>query len=214
MRPVRILIFAKAPVAGLAKTRLIPSLGAQGAAELARRMLTHTLQQALSAEVGPVELCVTPSAADPLWKTFSAPAAVVWSDQGEGNLGDRMARAAQRSGDAAEAVLLIGTDCPTLDAALLRLAAQSLETFDATLVPSVDGGYVLLGLRQFHASLFTNIEWSTGTVARETLLRLERLGYRVQINPSVHDIDEPADLQWLPPDMAGVRAADPLKGAE
>ena len=198
MSAVRILIFAKAPVAGLAKTRLIPSLGAQGAADLARRMLTHTLEQALSAGVGPVELCVTPSPADPIWHAFPAPAAVTWSDQGEGDLGARMARAARRSVGAGEAVLLIGTDCPALDGGQLRLAAQSLETFDATLVPSADGGYVLLGLKRFHASLFEDIEWSTHTVARETLHRLGQLGLRVQIAPSVHDIDEPDDLQWLP----------------
>ena len=198
MTVVRILIFAKAPVAGLAKTRLIPSLGAQGAAELARRMLTHTLEQALSAEVGPVELCVTPSPADPLWQAFTAPATVSWSDQGEGDLGARMARAARRSTAFEETVLLIGSDCPALDCAQLRVAAQSLETFDATVVPTADGGYVLLGLRRFHASFFKDIEWSTNTVARETLLRLDQLGCRVQVHPGVHDIDEPADLQWLP----------------
>lgn len=199
MSAVRILIFAKAPMAGLAKTRLIPSLGAQGAAELARRMLAHTVEQALSAEVGPVELCVTPAPADPVWQAFTAPAPDTWSDQGDGDLGARMARAARRSDDRGEAVLLIGTDCPALDAAQLREAAQSLETFDATLDPSADGGYVLLGLKRFHASLFKDIEWSTATVARETLLRLRLLGWRVRVFPEVHDIDESADLQWLPP---------------
>ncbi len=198
MSAVRILIFAKAPVAGLAKTRLIPSLGAQGAAELAQRMLAYTLEQAMSAGVGPVELCVTPSPADPVWQVFTAPAHATWSDQGEGDLGARMARAARRSDGLGEAVLLIGTDCPTLDAAQLQAAAHSLETFDATLVPSADGGYVLLGLKRFHASLFKDIEWSTATVARETLLRLQQLGCRVHIYPIVHDIDEPEDLQWLP----------------
>lgn len=200
MTAVRILIFAKAPVAGLAKTRLIPSLGAQGAAELARRMLSHTLEQAVLADVGPVELCVTPAPADPAWQEFTTPAKVTWSDQGEGDLGARMARATRRNVDAGDAVLLIGTDCPALDAAQLRAAAQSLETFDATLVPSADGGYVLLGLKRYHASLFTDIEWSTDTVTRETLHRLDRSGCRVQVHSTVHDIDEPADLQWLPHD--------------
>jgi rSAM/selenodomain-associated transferase 1 len=198
MSAVRILIFAKAPVAGLAKTRLIPSLGAQGAAELARRMLAYTLEQALLAGVGPVELCVTPSPANAVWQTFTAPATVTWSDQGEGDLGARMARAARRSDNRGEAILLIGTDCPALDAEQLGVAAQSLESFDATLVPSADGGYVLLGLKRFHASLFEGIAWSTDTVAHETLLRIQQLGCRVHIYPRVHDIDEPEDLQWLP----------------
>ena len=68
MTTTRIVIFAKAPVAGLAKTRLIPALGAETAARLARRMLLHTLQEASAAAVGPVELCVTPHPSDPAWQ--------------------------------------------------------------------------------------------------------------------------------------------------
>ena len=198
MSGVRIVIFAKAPVPGFAKTRLIPALGAQGAANLARRMLDHTLAQALAAEVGPVELCVTPSPIEAVWQTFAVPATVAWSDQGDGGLGTRMARAAQRVISAGESVLLIGTDCPALDAAHLRRAALSLQHFDTTLVPTADGGYVLLGLNRFHVSLFEAIEWSTDSVAAETLRRLARLDWKVQKTPTVHDIDEPADLRWLP----------------
>ena len=80
----------------------------------------------------------------------------------------------------------------------LRRAAESLQHADATLVPTADGGYVLLGLNRFHASLFDDIEWSTDGVAAETRRRLARLGWRVQDEPTVHDIDEPADLRWLP----------------
>jgi rSAM/selenodomain-associated transferase 1 len=200
---VRIVIFAKAPVPGLAKTRLIPALGAQGAADLARRMLDHTVAQALAAEVGPVELCVTPLPGNAAWQGLTLPASVTWSDQGDGDLGERMARAAQRVTGARESLLLIGTDCPALDAAQLRRAATSLQYFDATLVPTADGGYVLLGLNRFHASLFEDVEWSTDSVANETRRRLARLGWRVQDEPAVHDIDEPADLPWLPQGWPG-----------
>jgi uncharacterized protein len=203
MSGVRIVIFAKAPLPGMAKTRLIPTLGAQGAADLARRMLSHTLAQALAADVGPVELCVTPSPIEALWQSFTIPASVAWSDQGEGDLGMRMSRATQRVTGAGESVLIIGTDCPELDAGHLRRAATSLKHFDATLVPTADGGYVLLGLNRFHASLFADIEWSTHSVASETLCRLEQLGWKVQNNPMLHDIDEPADLGWLPPAWPG-----------
>ena len=198
MSGVRIVIFAKAPLPGLAKTRLIPSLGVQGAAGLARRMLIHALGQALAADVGPVELCVTPSPIEAVWQTLPVPAIVAWSDQGVGDLGARMARAARRVTSAAESILLIGTDCPELDAAHLRRAAESLRSFDATLFPTADGGYVLLGLNRYHASLFEGIEWSSDSVASETLRRLEHLGWTVQTNPALHDIDEPADLSLLP----------------
>ena len=95
MKPVRIVIFAKAPLPEFAKTRLIPALGAQGAAHLARRLLIHTLSEALAAKVGPVELCVTSPATDAVWQTLTIPDAMQWADQGEDDLGARLARAAR-----------------------------------------------------------------------------------------------------------------------
>jgi uncharacterized protein len=198
MHAVRILIFAKAPVAGFAKTRLIPALGTQGAASLAQTMLLHTINKALAAQVGKVELCVDPAPSDPIWHTFNLPKGILWSAQGTGELGIRMARAAQRTTDAGEAVLLIGTDCPDLSIALLQEAAQALAAHDVSIVPTYDGGYCLLGLQRFNAQLFNNIPWSTDVVAAQTLQRIKELNWQVKIHPSLHDIDEPADIQWLP----------------
>ena len=207
IRPLRIVIFAKAPRPGLAKSRLIPALGSDGAAALARRFLAHTLDTALAASVGTVELCVTPAMTDPIWQSLGIPTAVQLTDQGEGDLGERMARAARRVTGSGEAVLLIGTDCPGLGARELQAAAQSLQQCDATLFPAADGGYALLGLNRFHDSVFSDIAWSTDTVAFETLGRLGNLGWSVQSHPPLHDIDEPADLQWLPKDwLEDIRA--------
>ena len=200
-QPPRIVIFAKAPVAGLAKTRLIPALGAQGAARLAAALLKHAVAQALASGVGPVELCVTPAPADPLWSGLALQATLTWSDQGDGDLGERMARAAQRVLDAGEPVLLMGTDCPDLTAGRIREAAASLTAADAALVPAFDGGYVLLGLNRFDASLFAGIAWSTASVAQVTRARVEQLGWSLRTLPTLHDIDEPADLRWLPDDL-------------
>jgi uncharacterized protein len=198
MQSVRILIFAKAPVAGFAKTRLNPALGAQGAAQLARTMLLHTVSKALAAQVGPVELCVDPVPSDPIWQTFGLPEGIAWSAQGTGDLGQRMARAAKRCTDAGEPVLLIGTDCPDLSMRLLQETALDLATHDATIVPTFDGGYCLLGLQRFHSPLFDNIPWSTDVVAAQTLQRIQELNLQVKVHPPLHDIDEPADIQWLP----------------
>jgi rSAM/selenodomain-associated transferase 1 len=123
---------------------------------------------------------------------------VQWSEQGDGDLGVRMARRARQAIESGESILLIGTDCPKLDAARLRKAATALQESDAVLVPAADGGYVLLGLRNFHETVFTGIPWSTDTVATETLYRMRQLGWTVQRHPVLHDIDEPADLRWLP----------------
>lgn len=198
MPPVRTLIFAKAPKPGLAKTRLIPALGAEGAAWLARQMLEYTLANATAAALGPVELCMTPAPEAPEWRCTLAPPGVEVSDQGEGDLGARLARAAQRSIAAGEAVLLIGTDCPELTPACLRDAAEALHRVGAVIHPTTDGGYALLGLTRTDPCLFSDIAWSTDAVAAVTLARLSQLGWPVCVASQLHDIDEPGDLIQLP----------------
>lgn len=195
--PIRIIVFAKAPRAGFAKTRLIPALGAGGAAALATRLLLHTLHEALQSDVGPVELCRTPLN-DALWQTLPLPTGLQVSDQEGGDLGERLARAAHRSLAVGQPCILIGTDCPALDASVLREAALHLHTHDAVMAPASDGGYVALGLREFFPNIFTEMAWSTEVVAQETLNRLVQAGLRVHQMPVLHDIDEPADLQHLP----------------
>ncbi len=201
MKPVRIVVLAKAPVPGGAKTRLIPALGAEGAARLAHRLLDHALDAAGASSAGPVELCMTPPPGDAAWTGVDLPAAVALTDQGEGDLGARMARAVHRvtREPGGPPVLLMGTDCPALTAPVIREAARQLAHHDAGLVPVADGGYVLLGLRADRPELFADMPWSTAAVAGETLRRLAAQGLRVWQGPTLHDIDEPEDLLQLPP---------------
>lgn len=198
----RLVIFAKAPQAGTVKTRLIPALGADGAATLARAMLAHTLQQALAAGLDAVELCMSPRPDDPAWRGVALPAGVDYTAQGVGNLGERMDRAMQRALNLHQGqVLLIGTDCPALGSEHLREAARQLAQHDAVLLPVADGGYVLVGLRAPCPDVFANMPWSTSRVAAETLHRLGALGLRVWQGPMLRDIDEAADLVHLPADF-------------
>jgi uncharacterized protein len=194
---VRIILFSKAPVPGFTKTRLVPAIGAEAAARLARRMLGHAIGEAQRAAVGPVELCVTPDPDDSRWRDFAG-LDVQWTSQGDGDLGQRMSRAASRALARGEAVLLIGGDCPSLDAPVLRAAAAALAVHDACLVPTHDGGYVLLGLRRRCEAVFDDMPWSTDVVARLTRERLEAAGLAVALLPTVHDIDGPDDLRHLP----------------
>lgn len=201
MKPVRIVIFAKAPLPGMAKTRLIPALGEKGAAGLAQRMLQDTVEQALAADMADVELCVAPGPDAPQWQCFRDHAwPLNWQSQGDGDLGDRLAHASKRGDADGCAVLLIGTDCPGLTATRLQQAMTQLQTNDAVINPSTDGGYVLLGLQHFHASLFQGVSWSTDRVAFETLSRIHTLGWSVDQLPPLTDIDEPEDLAMLPSD--------------
>ena len=202
----RIVVFAKAPLAGFAKTRLIPALGAEGAADLASAMLSHTLEQALAAGTQAVELCMSPAPADPAWQGVVLPQRVEQTDQGDGDLGARMSRAIDRAFNRALAlqqgpVLVIGTDCPALTADQLSEAARQLAHHDAVLLPASDGGYVLIGLQAPCPSLFTGMAWSTSVVAQETLRRMASLGLNVWQGPVLHDIDEPSDLKYLPKNL-------------
>lgn len=201
-KPLRIVIFAKAPIAGFAKTRLSPVLGDEGAAALAARLLTRTVKEAIAANIGTVELCVTPDPKLSEWKTLNLPADISWEKQGEGDLGERMSRAARRVIEQNQPVLIIGTDCPMLDAGMLQLAAEKLSQSDVCLGPVSDGGYALLGMNHFDPSLFTDIPWSTEQVAPLTRERISALKWQLQELPLLHDIDEPEDLKWLPEDEA------------
>jgi rSAM/selenodomain-associated transferase 1 len=195
----RIVIFAKAPVPGQVKTRLIPALGAEGAAQLARRMLAYTLQQATQTGLHAVELCMSPGSQDPRWHGIDLPAGVLRTEQGHGDLGEKMARAVQRvTTEHQQAAMLVGTDCPALSSAGLAEAARQLAHHDAVLIPASDGGYVLLGLKAPCPGIFYDMAWSTSAVASETLARLAQLGLSVWIGPTLDDIDEPADLAHLP----------------
>lgn len=211
MKPTRIAVFAKAPIPGFAKTRLIPALGDVGAALLAQALLAHAVHEAWSAAVGPVTLFVTPGPKHPAWSQWQARfsgAVSEWRDQGTGDLGQRLARAAASVVTKESTVLLIGTDCPALDRDQLRTAAQALERHPAVLIPSTDGGYVLLGLARFHPSIFQAIDWSSAVVAEQTRARLAALGWDWLELPPLSDIDRAEDLAALPPELARVLEKD------
>lgn len=194
VKRTRIVIFAKAPVPGQAKTRLAPALGEVGAARLAKQMLDRTVAESEAAGLAIPELCATPHPFDEAWKPFLPAAQLRYTDQGTGDLGERLARAAKRVTLVGENVLLIGTDCPGLDRQRLRQAAAALGSHDAAIYPTEDGGYALLGLARFDRSLFVGITWSGPDVAAATIVRIKALGWRLWIGDRLRDIDEPADL--------------------
>lgn len=217
---------AKAPEPGRVKTRLIPALGAEGAARLARRMLAETVDQAIRAGVGPVEVCAAPDAAHPLFAALrdapaggdpaAAQAALAartartartangarpaWSSQGDGDLGERMDRASRRALAHDPRVLVIGTDAPRLDAVRLQEAAEALARHDVVVIPALDGGYVLIGLSRPLPELFEAMPWSTPAVMEETRRRLRQHALRWWEGAALPDVDEPGDLRQVPPD--------------
>lgn len=182
-----IIVFAKAPVAGQAKTRLIPRLGAWRAARLHARLIRETIQTALAARCGPVELHGTRPHS--IFRNLK----VRFRRQRGHDLGERMYRALARSRGPA---MVIGTDCPALTPADLRRAARWLRAgYDAVLAPADDGGYALIGFRRPSWKFFDGIEWGGPSVYAETAKKLE--GCRWRALRRVWDVDRPEDLERL-----------------
>ena len=194
---VDIAIFARAPVAGEAKTRLIPRLGAEGAAALQHALIHRALATAVAAELGSVSLWCSPECEHPAFVSFSKRFGVPLYQQRGADLGARMFHAFSRLCREREA-LLIGSDCPALTIAELRTAARALqEGNDAVIVPAEDGGYVLVGLRHPVASLFYGIPWGSDGVMDHTRARLRDAGLRWRELPTSWDVDRPEDLDRL-----------------
>jgi rSAM/selenodomain-associated transferase 1 len=193
---VEIAILAKAPVAGQAKTRLIPLLGADGAARMQGWLLARTVATAAAADLGPIVLwCAGPP--DHLdFRRCVGSGKVSLQAQPEGDIGVRMLAAAAAA-KSPGGVLIIGTDCPVLTPALLREAAAALNGHDAVVFPAEDGGYVLVGMRRPAPELFAGIEWSTGHVMAQTREKLAGLGWSWVEPATLWDVDRAADYERL-----------------
>jgi rSAM/selenodomain-associated transferase 1 len=188
-----IVLFARTPLAGATKTRLIPLLGEEGAAELHRDMMLACIQQASAVIDHPVELWCMPDSAHPFFAECRQQHGVMTYVQQGRDLGEAMAHAFRSTLQRYERVLLAGTDCPQLTAAVFRAVMRALERNTAVVVPSTDGGYVLLGLSAFDVSLFEDIDWGSDRVLQQTRDRLAAMGWSWQELPALIDIDTPED---------------------
>ncbi len=194
----RLIVFAKAPQPGAVKTRLIPLLGAEGAAALHARLVGHTLATATAADIGAVELCCAPHADDPFFSDCGNRYGVSLASQTSGDLGVRMRDAFARTLHDARHVILIGTDCPALTVSHLRQAAQALTGGgDAVLAPAEDGGYVLIGLSRCDDALFDDIAWGSAQVMAATRECLRCLQWRWRELETLWDVDRPEDYRRL-----------------
>lgn len=192
---VAVAVLARAPMPGFAKTRLIPALGADGAAALQARLTAHAVEMARAAAIGRVTLWTSPDVSHPSFAILAQQHDLVLAQQPDGDLDTRMHAAVVAANGP---VLIIGSDCPALAPRHLQTAAACLrDGIDAVMVPADDGGYVLIGLRQPQFALFTNMIWSTDGVAAETRRRLARLGLSWREPARLWDVDRPNDLPRL-----------------
>lgn len=194
-----LLVFAKDPVPGTVKTRLAEAIGPERATRVYTDLLATTLGHAHSAVrtkvVSRIELWCTPDCESAYLRGIAAAFGCTRHRQREGDLGARMAHAIGDALARAPEVLLIGTDCPLLEAGRLAQAATMLSRHDAVLGPAEDGGYVLVGARR--PLPFDGVRWSSPHAFADTAAAFARAGIRFGTLPVSWDVDEPADLaRW------------------
>ncbi len=192
----RLIIFTRYPEPGKVKTRLIPALGAEGAAAVHRQLAAHTLRWAsefsASGDIH-VEVRFDGGNLEAMRRLFGS--CLDYQPQGPGDLGSRLDRAIRESVAAgAPTTIVVGTDCPQLDRRHVEATIKKLTAVDLVLGPALDGGYYLIGVRQAYPALFSEIAWGTSEVFQQTREAAAELGLSVALLEPLADVDRPADL--------------------
>lgn len=186
-------LLAKAPLPGQAKTRLIPCLGPEGAAQAHATMVRHcvaTACQALGAQH--VTLWTSLEHFHPLFLEMQAHHGITLAAQQQGDVGMRVRHALNSAQGPA---MVMGTDCPSITVTMLKQCTAALENVPVVILPAEDGGYGLIGSHDDHPSLFEDIPWGTEQVLNVTRQRLEVLGLEASFPDTMWDIDRPEDWQ-------------------
>lgn len=193
-----LIVFAKAPRPGAAKTRLVPLLGAEGAAALHARLIRHSLATACASGLRPLELHGAPDAEDPFLRGCADVCDIPLVPQTGDELGERMRNALERALANVPRVILIGTDCAALTVRHLREARDALVARnDAVFVPTEDGGFALIGATRCESRLFEGIAWGGAVVMSAMRTRLAAMGWRWQELETLWDVDRPGDYERL-----------------
>lgn len=192
----QLIVFSRFPEPGKTKTRLIPALGAEGAANLQRKMSGHTMlntRVAATAVGAGIQVRFSGGTASKLRRWLGD--GTDYQAQAQGDLGVRMQLAFEESfANGSRATVIVGTDCPTLNPLILEDAFKGLEDHDIVIGPATDGGYYLIGLRGPIPEIFQGIDWGTETVLRQTLAAVEKRDPTMKWLPPLSDVDTADDL--------------------
>lgn len=193
-----LIIFAKAPIAGLVKTRLFPHLSFEEAAEVHRALLTDTVDKVLTMPVFDVCLAYTPERCLEVFKQLYAGRVSDYMAQQGTDLGERMANAFECAFDrGTKKAVIIGSDIPTLPVFYINAAFKRLDNADLIIGPSADGGYYLVATKRPAPELFRDIKWSGPDVYKDTLGNAAKLGLKTELLPVLRDVDTIEDLRGL-----------------
>ncbi len=194
----RLLILSKAPDPGAVKTRLIPLLGATGAARLYATLLHTCIDRLVAADLCPVDLWCAPATSHPFFLDCEQHYGVALQQQAEGDLGRRMEHALGSALQHSGYAVLVGADCPGLAISDIEETLQALrQDADVVLGPASDGGYYLVAMRSRHAFLFEDIPWGSANVLQLTESRLHERGISWHRLVVRRDLDTPEDyVAW------------------
>ncbi|WP_196782185.1 TIGR04283 family arsenosugar biosynthesis glycosyltransferase [Bremerella volcania] len=192
----QLIVFTRYPEPGNTKTRLIPSLGPEGAAILQQRLTSHTLDivRTFQRQV-PCTIEVRFAGRDATAMQAMFGDGMGYVPQQGTDLGERLCHAIDEAFQAdSDRVIVIGADCPQLDATTLQMANRLLERHDVVVGPAEDGGYYLIGLKSPQPSLFREIPWGTSRVLTETMKKIDVQGLSRKLLSPLSDVDYPEDL--------------------
>ena len=190
----KLLIFTKSPVLGEVKTRLQPDYSPEQSLRIHKNLMLKTLELTKKLDGYDIELCCAPDRNTLFFLDCENNFPISLSNQQGADLGERMAFSFSVALQTNEKVVVIGTDCPELDKNYLELAFETLEDVDAVIGPAADGGYVLLGLKNFSPELFMDFSWGSDTVLAQTRQVLKDLSWSYKELGIMHDVDRPEDL--------------------
>ena len=191
-----LIIYSRYPEAGKTKTRMIPALGAEAAAELQRQMSEHTLNTARQLQQKrKINIEVHFAGGNKYLMSAWLGEDIDYIAQVDGDLGDKMNSSFSRAfNTGSQRVVTIGIDCPDINTDILNRAFDSLQQQDLVLGVASDGGYYLIGLNKAIPELFQNINWGTDTVLKQTKEIADKLNLETNYLPTLSDVDRPEDL--------------------
>ena len=196
-----LILFAKSPVPGRVKTRLMPELSAQQAADVATFLIKRTVQLAVSNWSGSIALHTYPDTEHEVFRDLSDTHGLRLAAQKQGDLGEKMCSAISELTERGIPAAVMGCDVPHCPGALLRKAHELLQQGRNIIGPTVDGGYYLIGLQQAWPEIFSGIRWGSDHVMQNTLEAAQRCGIRFTLLARLRDIDRFEDLKWVAKDI-------------
>ena len=192
-----LIIFAKSPIPGKVKTRLIPYITPTEAAELYKAFVTDIICDTHKLKCEQVTIAYTPSNAEATFHSICGQSVNYLPQKGH-TLGERMKNAFMYSFDKGfKRTVIIGTDSPTLPLSYIHKAFDVLKEVPVTIGPTFDGGYYLIGLSEHNDAIFDGVDWSTSRVFGQTLTRIQAINKQLYVLPPWYDVDTSDNLEFL-----------------